>query len=85
MNERFTHTHTLEINTIYNENCLDGLKLLPDKSVDLILTDPPYGKRQIKEQTDSAIPKTDGTPGIGIKRYPNRKYLLKCSELQKIF
>ena len=29
--------------TIYNENCLDTMKRLPDKSIDLILTDPPYG------------------------------------------
>lgn len=33
----------IEIDTIYNQDCMDGLKLLPDKSVDLILTDPPYG------------------------------------------
>lgn len=33
----------LELNKIYNMDCLEGLKLIPDKSVDLILTDPPYG------------------------------------------
>lgn len=27
---------------LYNEDCLDGLKNLPDNSVDLITTDPPY-------------------------------------------
>lgn len=32
----------LEINQIYNMDCLEGLKLLPDDSVDLIVTDPPY-------------------------------------------
>jgi len=32
----------LEINKIYNMDCLEGLKLLPDDSVDLIVTDPPY-------------------------------------------
>lgn len=30
-------------NTIYNADCLDILRLMPDKSVDLVLTDPPYG------------------------------------------
>lgn len=30
-------------NKIINADCLDILKELPDKSVDLILTDPPYG------------------------------------------
>lgn len=32
----------LEINKIYNQSCIDGLKNLPDESVDLIFTDPPY-------------------------------------------
>lgn len=31
-------------NKIYNENCINGLKeYIPDNSIDLILTDPPYG------------------------------------------
>ena len=29
--------------TIYNGDCLEIMKQLPDKSVDLIVTDPPYG------------------------------------------
>jgi len=33
----------MEINKIYNMDCLEGLKQLEDKSVDLIVTDPPYG------------------------------------------
>jgi len=33
----------MEINKIYNMNCLEGLKQLDDNSVDLIVTDPPYG------------------------------------------
>jgi site-specific DNA-methyltransferase (adenine-specific) len=32
----------VEVNSIYNADCLDVLKLIPDKSIDLILTDPPY-------------------------------------------
>lgn len=31
------------INTIINADCLDILKQLPDKCIDLVLTDPPYG------------------------------------------
>ena len=27
---------------IYNEDCLEGMKRIPDKSVDMIATDPPY-------------------------------------------
>jgi site-specific DNA-methyltransferase (adenine-specific) len=34
----------LEADSIYCLDCLDGMILLPDRSVDLILTDLPYGK-----------------------------------------
>jgi len=32
----------MELNKIYNEDCLIGMKKIPDKSIDCILTDPPY-------------------------------------------
>ena len=32
----------MEINSIYNENCLEGMKRIPDNYVDCVLTDPPY-------------------------------------------
>ncbi|ARQ95882.1 cytosine specific DNA methyltransferase [Staphylococcus phage qdsa001] len=32
----------LELNKIYNEDCLEGMKKIPDNSIDLIVTDPPY-------------------------------------------
>nr|DAY67527.1 MAG TPA: adenine-specific methyltransferase [Caudoviricetes sp.] len=32
----------MESNKIYNEDCLEGMKRIPDNSVDCILTDPPY-------------------------------------------
>lgn len=32
----------MEVNKIYNEDCLGVLKSMPDKCVDLIVTDPPY-------------------------------------------
>lgn len=30
-------------NVIYNEDCLEGMKKIPNNSIDLIVTDPPYG------------------------------------------
>lgn len=33
----------LELDKIYNMDAFEGLKEIPDKSVDLVLTDPPYG------------------------------------------
>ena len=32
-----------EINNIYNENSYDAIKMFPDNSIDVIITDPPYG------------------------------------------
>ena len=32
----------MEINKIYNENCLDTMAMMPDGFVDLIVTSPPY-------------------------------------------
>ena len=33
---------TVEINKIYNMNCIDGMKLIPNNKIDLIITDPPF-------------------------------------------
>ena len=32
----------MELNEIYNEDCLDGMKNMESESVDLVVTDPPY-------------------------------------------
>lgn len=38
------------INTIINDDCINILKQIPDKSIDLLLTDPPYGiKASLKD------------------------------------
>ena len=44
----------MKLNTIYNEDCLEGMKRIPDKSVDMILCDLPYGTTASK--WDSIIP-----------------------------
>ena len=32
----------MKLNTLYRGDCLDIMKSIPDKSIDLVLTDPPY-------------------------------------------
>ena len=32
----------LDFNEIYNMNCIEGIKQIPDDSVDLVITDPPF-------------------------------------------
>jgi DNA modification methylase len=39
---------------LFNNDCLKVLPTIPDKSIDLILTDPPYGTTACK--WDSVIP-----------------------------
>ena len=39
---------------LYQGDCLEVMKNIPDKSVDLVLTDPPYGTTACK--WDSVIP-----------------------------
>lgn len=51
----------IELNQIYNMDCLEGMKKMPDKSIDLCITDPPYGKKADK-----------GTGGFGSAK--NRRY-----------
>ena len=41
----------MELNKIYNEDCLQGMKRIPDKSVDMILCDLPYGTTACKWDT----------------------------------
>ena len=33
----------LELNRIYNQDCLEGMKQMDSDSVDCVCTDPPYG------------------------------------------
>lgn len=42
---------SLELNRIYQIDCLDGMKLIPDKSISAIITDLPYGTTSCKWDT----------------------------------
>lgn len=44
----------IELNRIYNEDCMKGMKKIPDKSIDMILCDLPYGVTNC--QWDKVIP-----------------------------
>ncbi|MBI2968236.1 MAG: site-specific DNA-methyltransferase [Bacteroidetes bacterium] len=35
-------TSSLELNNVYCMDCIEGMKLLPEKSIDLVVTSPPY-------------------------------------------
>ena len=44
----------IDIDKIYNEDCLEGMKRIPDGSIDCIICDLPYGTTACK--WDSVIP-----------------------------
>ena len=41
---------------IYNDNCINGTKKLETDSIDLIVTDPPYGMSFMGKNWDKALP-----------------------------
>jgi site-specific DNA-methyltransferase (adenine-specific) len=45
---------SLELNRIYQCDCIEGMKMIPDKSIDMILCDLPYGTTACK--WDNIIP-----------------------------
>lgn len=45
----------IELNKIYNKDCLEGMKEIPDKSIDMILCDLPYGVTS-RNKWDCIIP-----------------------------
>ena len=52
-------TEQLPLNTIILGDCLEKLKTIPDNSIDLIVTDPPYGIKFMGKKWDKAIPSID--------------------------
>lgn len=48
MNECELKDNAFELNKIYNMDCIEGMAMIKDKSVDMILCDLPYGTTQCK-------------------------------------
>lgn len=64
---------TLQLNKIHNMDCIEGLNLLEDKSIDLVVTDPPYlmnyrSNRRVKQEKFDYI-KNDKDSHELIKEY----------------
>lgn len=62
----------LQFNKIYNMDCLEGMKLIPDNAIDLVITDPPFAiefkaKRSNYHRTQSRVLE-------GYKEIPKEKY-----------
>ena len=63
----------LELNQIYNMDCIEGMKLIDDKSVDMIFVDLPYGVTA-QNKWDTVIPfEPLWKQIVGFKKKPKRK------------
>ena len=60
----------MKTNIIYNSDCLKGLKSLPDKSIDLVVTDPPYDIE---------------TSGAGIYKQKDKQYVKELNGIKDGF
>ncbi|WP_436964328.1 DNA-methyltransferase [Staphylococcus xylosus] len=73
----------MELNKIYNEDCLKGMENIPDKSIDLIVTDPPYlvnyktGYRKDKSHRFNKVILNDDNEGL------LKEYIKECYRILK--
>jgi len=73
----------LEINKIYNMDCLEGMKIIPDESVDLIFTSPPYNLgNQHHTGNNRFKPYTDDLPEEEYQKW-QLKVLTECYRILK--
>lgn len=63
-----------ERNQIFCTDCFKLMEQLPDNSVSLILTDPPYGIRYQNQFTQRRYPPIVGDSGIDYGRFANESY-----------
>ncbi len=82
----------LELNKLYNMDCMDGMKQFPDKYFDLAIVDPPYGIGENGEKNHSrgnkAIAKKYKSFAGGDIEPPSQAYfeeLFRVSKNQIIF
>ncbi len=80
--EQQIEKYGLEINKVYNEDCLIGMQKIKDESIDMILCDLPYGTTQNK--WDSMIPLNDYIEleiKGKMKQLKEDEYLLHCYKI----
>lgn len=76
------------INKIHLGDCMEFMKKLPDKCIDLVLTDPPYGIGADKGTNGFGVAKVRKYKGAWDKKTPAKKYfqeMLRISKKQIIF
>lgn len=70
----------MELDAIYNVDCIEGMRDIPDESIDLIVTDPPYLIGYCRHDKDSRFSKpikNDDNPDLVAK------YIKECYRILK--
>ncbi|MHA1401693.1 MAG: site-specific DNA-methyltransferase [Candidatus Heimdallarchaeaceae archaeon] len=90
LNRKITSENMMELNKIHKMDCIEGMKKLPDESIDLIFADPPYNL-QLKNElyrpnqtlVDAVNDKWDKFESF--EEYDNfsRKWLSECRRVLK--
>mgnify|MGYP001948731525 FL=1 len=71
-----------ELNRLYNEDCLEAMKSIPDKYFDLAIVDPPYGIERFKSG-GSHINKYGTTDGLWNNSKPSKEYFDELFRVSK--
>lgn len=78
----------LELDVIYNQDCIQGMKSIPDASVDMIVTDPPYGikyKSNFRVKTEQFQMLQNDDNDIRFEAYPEFLRILKDDSVCVVF
>lgn len=65
----------LEVNKIYNMDCLEGMKMMEDNSVDITFTSPPYNDTGTKNEKVSEL-KSNNTHTRSMNTWNTEKIIL---------
>lgn len=72
------------INKVFNEDCLETMKRMEDKSIDLILTDPPYGiGDKFKGGNNSKMNKFNSIVDKGWDKVPSKEIFEEIYRVSK--
>ena len=80
--DKFGEERKLEFNNFYCVDCMEVLKLMPDKSIDLCIVDPPYGIERFKHG-GSVINKYGNEKGIWNNEKPSKEYFDELFRVSK--
>jgi site-specific DNA-methyltransferase (adenine-specific) len=69
----------IELNRIYNEDCLEGMKRIQDGSIDLVCTDIPYG---VCNRNDNGLRNLDKNKA-DIETFPLADFLMEINRVTK--